>query len=231
MLHYIEDVRDITDVLILKEKQVNQKEIELATSLVDNLTGSFKDINQSDIFRDYIEKMAEMKATGQVVTIEDKRPVMTTGGLVEALQQSILLSKAGVGKGPEVPKVPVEVKLHIKQQLDKEYGVTEEEINDLILQKKIEDEQERLNVLVELQKYKSFEDYVKEHGKEFERLSISEDYCTITIEDDKYPRINLHILKKIGVVADHFGILIYIRSSKNKISPIVNDEDILKLNK
>lgn len=231
LLHYAEEVRDINEVVVLKEKKVDQKELDLAINLLDNLTGSFKDINQRDIFREYIEKIAEMKATGQVITIEERKPVITTGGLVEALQKSIAMSKAGIGgigKGPEIIEIKGEMKLPIKQQLDQVYGVTEEEINKLILERKIEDEQERLKVLLELQKYKSFADYIKEHMQEFEGIDISPDLISVTIADDKYPRINLPILKKLGIVADHFGILVYIKSSKRKVVPKVKDNDILK---
>ncbi len=232
MLHFADEVRDINEVIVIKEKKVDPAELNLATSLLDSLTGSFKDINQKDIFREYIENMAEMKAAGQVITIEEKKPVMTTGGLVEALKQSIELSKAVVTipvKVPETIEVKAETKeLPIKQQLDQMYGVTEAEIDSLVLERKIEDEQERLKVLLELQKYKSFADYVKEHMQEFEGIEISPDLASITIADDKYPRINLPILKKVGIITDHFGILVYIKSSNKKVVPKVKDEEILK---
>jgi len=229
MLHFADEVRDINEVVVIKEKKVDQKELDLATNLLDHLTGSFKDINQRDIFREYIETMAEMKAQGQVITIEEKRPVITTGGLIEALQKSIELSKAGItiaGTG-EVKKP--ELVIPIKQQLDQLYGVTEDEINKIILEQTIEDTQERVDILKELTGYKSFEEYMKGHPKEFEGIDVSYDFRLITISDDTYPRINLPILKKIGVVADHFGVLIYVKSSKKQVARKVEDDDILKL--
>lgn len=233
MLHFADEVRDIHEVVVLKEKKVDEKELDLATNLVDNLTGSFKDINQRDIFREYIETMAEMKASGQVITIEERKPVMTTGGLIDALRQSIELSKAGIGgigKGPEIIDIKAEMaEMPVKQQLDQMYGVTEEEIDRLILERKIEDEQERLKVLLELQKYKSFSDYIKDHIQEFEGIEISPDLASFTIADDKYPRINLPILKKIGIIVDHFDLIVYLKSSKKQIARKVKDGDILKL--
>lgn len=227
MLHFADDVRDIRDVIVLKEKKVDQKELDLATNLLDNLTGSFKEINQRDMFREYIEKMAEMKSTGQVIVIEEKKPVMTPGGLIEALQKSVELSKAGVAGKIETKEIK-EAELPIKQQADQLYGVTEEEINNVILEEAIKESQEKVNTLKELLGYKSFEEYVKTHPKEFEGIYISPDFGSISIEDDKYPRINLPILKKIGIVADRFGILIYLKSSKKQIARIVKDEEILK---
>ena len=63
----------------------------------------------------------------------------------------------------------------------------------------------------ELAGYKSFEDYVKapDHKKEFEDITVGDDFRTIVISNDKYPRINLPTLKKIGIVAEHFGVLIF----------------------
>lgn len=109
------------------------------------------------------------------------------------------------------------------------FGVTEEEINKIILGKTIEDSQERVNVLKELAGFRSLEEYVKAHEKEFEGIDVSHDYKLITILDEKYPRINLPILKKVGIVTNHFGALVYIRSSKKQVAPKVKDDDILKL--
>lgn len=232
MLHFADEVRDIHEVVVIKEKKVDQKELELSVNLVESLTGSFKDIDQRDIYREYIETMAEMKAQGQVITIEEKRPTITTGGLVEALQKSIELSKAGIsgvvtGEIGGVKKP--ELAIPVKRQLDLLHGVTEEEINKILLEQATEDAQERINILKELAGYKSFEEYAKAHPKEFEGIDISYDDNFITILDDMYPRINLPILKKIGIVADHFGVLIYIKSSKKQVARMVKDDEILKL--
>lgn len=105
--------------------------------------------------------------------------------------------------------------------------MTEEEINKIILEQKIEDEQERINTLKELVNYKSFEYYVKDHKKEFEGIEISDDFNVVNIDDKIYPKINLPLLKKIGVIANHYGILIYVKSSKKQVVPTVKG-DVLK---
>jgi DNA end-binding protein Ku len=227
MLHFADEVRDIREVITLKEKKVDQKELDLAISLLDNLTGTFRDIDQRDIFREYIEKIAGMKAAGQIITIEEKKPLTTTIGLVEALQKSIEMSKVGTGQSIEI-KADKKPPIPIKQQLDQLYGVTEDEINRLILERKKEDEQGRLKILVELRKYASFEDYVKAHKQEFDGIEIGVDFSTITIADDEYPRINLPTLKNIGIIAEHFGILIYVKSLKKAVVQDVNENELLK---
>lgn len=236
LLHFVDEVRDIHDVIVLKEKKVDEKELNLAVSLLDSLTGPFKDIDQKDNYRVSIEKLAEMKATGQVISIEEKKPVITTGGLVEALQRSIEMSKVAIGEmggemGGETGRTAVRPELITikKPELDKLFGVTEEEINKIILEQAIEDSQERVVVLKELMGYKSFEEYVKNHPKEFEGIDISQDYKLITISDSTYPRINIPILKKIGIIADHFEVMIYIGSSKRQVTRKIKEGEILKM--
>ena len=247
MLHFADEIRDIHEVVYVKEKKVDEKELALATSLLDNLTGNFSQIDQKDTYREYIETMAEMKASGQIITIEPVKPVKAQANIIEGLRQSIeMITKSGAiieriekveqpilepifelssakkdvqtniteewlkaaGENIVVEKVE---KIGIKQQLDKMYGITDEEIDRIIFEQKIEDTQERANVLKELAGYKSFEDYVKDpvHKKEFEDIIVGDDFKTIVISNDKYPRINLPTLKKIGIVAEHFGVLIF----------------------
>lgn len=104
----------------------------------------------------------------------------------------------------------MEKKKSIKEELDKLYGVTDEEIDSIILEQKIEDEEEKLKILKELVGYKSFEDYVNDHEKEFEKVDISDDFKMIIISESIYPEIDLNILKKMGVIVDHFGLVVYI---------------------
>ena len=111
---------------------------------------------------------------------------------------------------------PTSSKKPIKKLLDELYGVTDEEIDKIILGQKIEDEEEKVNILKELVGYKSFEDYVKDHEKEFEMVDITDDFKMIIIPLEKYPDINLDLIKRIGIVADHFGVFVFINSVSEK---------------
>lgn len=104
----------------------------------------------------------------------------------------------------EPPKKP------IKKLLDEIYGVIDEEIDGIILGQKIEEEEEKLKILKELVGYKSFEDYVNDHEKEFEKIDISDDFKMIIISESIYPEIDINILKKMGIIVDHFGLGVYI---------------------
>lgn len=103
----------------------------------------------------------------------------------------------------------------IKKILDKMYGVSDEDIRKMILEQKIEEEEDKIKILKELVKYKSFGDYVKDHEKEFEMVDINDDRNTIIISDDKYPNIDLDFLKKIGIIADHFELIIHVVHQKD----------------
>jgi len=101
-------------------------------------------------------------------------------------------------------------KKSIKEELDELYGVTDEEIDGIILGQRIEDEEEKLKILKELVIYKSFEDYVNDHEKEFEKVDITDDFKMIIIDESVYPEIDINILKKMGIIVDHFGLTVYI---------------------
>lgn len=104
----------------------------------------------------------------------------------------------------------------IKEDLDKLHGVTDEEIDKIILDQKIEDEEDKLEILKEIRKYKSFEDYVKDHEKDFDMVEITDDFKMIIISNTVYPNIHLDTIKKMGTIADHYGIFIYVEPSIDK---------------
>lgn len=103
----------------------------------------------------------------------------------------------------------------IKKILDEMYGVTDEDIHRMILDQKIEEEEEKLKTLKELVRYKSFEDYVRDHEKEFEIINVNDDCNAIIISDEEYPNISLDLLKRMGIIADHFGLMIHIVHQKD----------------
>lgn len=102
----------------------------------------------------------------------------------------------------------------IKKDLDKIFGVTEEDIDQIILEQEIEDEEKKIKILKELVGYKSFEDYVNAHKEEFDIVEITDDFKMIIFSGEKYPDIPLDKIKKIRMIADHFGIFRYIEPLK-----------------
>lgn len=98
----------------------------------------------------------------------------------------------------------------IKEDLDKLYNVTDEEIDQIILDQKIEDEESKLEILKEIRKFKSFEDYVNNHEKDFDMVDITDDFKQIMISGDVYQSMHVDMVKRMGVVADHYGIFVCI---------------------
>lgn len=120
----------------------------------------------------------------------------------------------------------------IKKDLDKFFGVTEEEIDQIILEQEIEDEEKKIKILKELVGYKSFEDYVNDHEEEFDCVEITDDFKMIIFSGEKYPDIPLDKIKKIRMVADHFGIFRYIEplveKFKDKEKEMRNEKELKK---
>ena len=113
----------------------------------------------------------------------------------------------------------------IKKLLDELYNVTDGDIDRLILEQKIEEEEDKVKVLKELVGYKSCEDYVNDHEKEFENVDISDDFKMIIISESVYPEIDLNILKKMGIIVDHFGLMVYIvRKEEEKVEKKEKDK-------
>jgi len=104
----------------------------------------------------------------------------------------------------------------IKEDLDKLYNVTDEEIDKIILDQEIEDGEKKLEILKEMKKYNSFEDYVKVHEKDFDMVDISDDFTTIFISGEVYPTIHLDNIKKIGTIANHYGIFVQVQPLRDK---------------
>ena len=108
------------------------------------------------------------------------------------------------------------VDMGIKEDLDKLYGVTDEEIDQIIFDQNIEDEEKKLEILKEMRNFKSFEDYVSGHEKDFDMVDITDDFKQIMISGTVYQNMHLDMVKKMGVVADHYGIFIRIEPSADR---------------
>lgn len=107
----------------------------------------------------------------------------------------------------------------IKEDLDKLHSVTDGDIDQIIFDQRIEDEEKKLEILKEMRKFKSFEDYVNGHEKDFDMVDITDDFKQIFISGKVYQNMHLDMVKKMGTVADHYDIFIRIeQSADNKIT-------------
>lgn len=87
-MFYADEIRDVEDLDVPGEIEVNERELKMAKSLVDMLTGDFEPEKYQDNYREALLELIEAKAEGQ----EIKRPapaVSKVTDLMEALRASV----------------------------------------------------------------------------------------------------------------------------------------------
>lgn len=92
-LKYLDEIKPMDEVEGISSSQqpkVEDKELSLGKTLVDNLTSEQFDIGKySDTYSKELEKLIEAKSKGQKVTIREEEKAEDTANLLEALKASI----------------------------------------------------------------------------------------------------------------------------------------------
>ncbi len=91
-MFYADEIRGTEDIEVPEDINVGEKELKMAKSLVDMLTGEFEPEKYHDNYREALLELIERKSEGQ----EIKRPAPTTGkitDLMEALRASVEAAK------------------------------------------------------------------------------------------------------------------------------------------
>lgn len=89
---YSDEIRDVTDLDVPEDVKIGEKELKMAKSLVDMLTGDFEPEKYHDNYREALLELIERKSEGE----EIKRPAPVAGkvtDLMEALRESIEAAK------------------------------------------------------------------------------------------------------------------------------------------
>jgi DNA end-binding protein Ku len=92
-MFYSDEIRSTEDIEV-PESKVSEKELTMAKSLVDMLTGDFEPEKYQDNYRDALIELIEQKAQGQEIT----RPKPVAGkvtDLMEALRASVEAARRG----------------------------------------------------------------------------------------------------------------------------------------
>ena len=93
-LRFPYELRKMSDVPDLSEGKPEKAELELATTLVDQLVTTFDEINFEDRFRDALMEMVEDKISGkEVVRVEEKEEESPVVDIMSALKGSIERAK------------------------------------------------------------------------------------------------------------------------------------------
>lgn len=95
-LFYYEEIKNAPNY---KKEKITSKEIELATSLINNMQGKFEPQKYKDDYNTKIQKAIKQKISGkQIITSETKPKQQKVINLMEALKQSLKTSEKSTKK-------------------------------------------------------------------------------------------------------------------------------------
>lgn len=117
-IFYPDEVRPVSQVPGLPEGDiVNEKELDIATKLIDNLTAPFDPQKYKDDYREALRELINKKIEGQEIEVAPQAPQRNVIDLMEALQASLKESK----KKPAKAKTAKKAKESVEPQ--KEYSI------------------------------------------------------------------------------------------------------------
>jgi DNA end-binding protein Ku len=89
-IHYPDEIRDVSHVPALPENmELNQKELNMAIQLIEQLTTEFEPEKYTDEYRTGLQELIQSKITGDEIKIAKEVPKTDIVNLMEALQASI----------------------------------------------------------------------------------------------------------------------------------------------
>ena len=89
-IFYPDEVRDISQVPSITENaDVDEKELKIATQLIDSLTAKFEPTNYVDNYRRDVKDLIQAKIQGKEITVTPKSEDSNIVDLMEALQKSL----------------------------------------------------------------------------------------------------------------------------------------------
>lgn len=93
-IFYPDEVRDTKLIPGLPEnEEVDKKELDIATKLIDNLTAEFDPGKYKDEYRTALQEMIDKKVAGKEIEVAPKAPERNVIDLMEALQASLKETK------------------------------------------------------------------------------------------------------------------------------------------
>ncbi|MBE2219001.1 MAG: Ku protein [Ignavibacteria bacterium] len=89
-IRFFDELRETTEIKVPGASQVNKKEVEMAVSLVKQLSSKFNPKAYKDTYTDELKKIITKKAKGQKVTPKGKEPkASSASNLMKLLKQSM----------------------------------------------------------------------------------------------------------------------------------------------
>lgn len=98
-IFYPDEVREISQIPGLPEGiPANEKELDIATKLIENLTSTFEPEKYKDDYREALRELIQKKIEGKEIEIAPEAPQRNVIDLMEALQASLKESQKKPGK-------------------------------------------------------------------------------------------------------------------------------------
>jgi hypothetical protein len=94
LLNYPDEIRK--NEFVVSDKNVREKELQLAEMLIDNLTDKFRPERYKNEYIERLEQLIEAKIGGRKLTVHRTRPKPVVTDLMKALEMS--LKQAGTKK-------------------------------------------------------------------------------------------------------------------------------------
>lgn len=91
-MHYADEVNSVSDLEGLPERAAHpsERELTMATKLVQSLSGPFKPEQYKDTYRDEVMALIEKKARGEEIVTQEEEPApLHTRNLADALEASL----------------------------------------------------------------------------------------------------------------------------------------------
>lgn len=98
-IFYPDEVRPVSQVPGLVENlEVNEKELQIATQLIENLSAPFDPGKYNDEYREALKELIDKKIAGQEIEVAPETPHRNVIDLMEALQASLKQTSKKPGK-------------------------------------------------------------------------------------------------------------------------------------
>ena len=99
-IFYPDEIRPVSEVPGISEQQgVNEKELDIATQLITNLTAPFEPEKYKDNYREALRELINKKIEGREIEVAPEAPHRNVIDLMEALQASLKETKKKPSRG------------------------------------------------------------------------------------------------------------------------------------
>jgi Ku protein len=99
-MYYADEIRPVDDIRPDRRRKVDKKELDMALSLIERITGEFDPDSYEDTYRDRLLEVVQKKRKGQAIEVPEVEEPEEAPDLLAALRESVERAKRdGLRKG------------------------------------------------------------------------------------------------------------------------------------